>query len=159
MAFPTQAGAPLVGGNFGVFVRGFNVGYFEKVKIPSAKPKKTTVQPAGNAAPSHFPTGLVEYDEAEVDGYQGTDGSLEASIQAWLTDCANAETGVASKVPEAAKRPVTVVQYDTNGAEIHEWLLVGAFPTDTGGIELAGGDEKKVTRAMKLSVDRVKPVR
>lgn len=159
MAFPQAASPPVVKGQFQVFVRGFPAGYWTNAKVPRGKPKKTSVQPAGTAAPQHFPSGLVEFDELELKGFLGTDGGFNAAITKWLGECANARTGRASVSPQAAKRDVTVVQYDTDGREIHEWLCVGAFITDPGNVDLESGDEKKVEAELKLSVDRVDPIR
>lgn len=159
MAFPQAASPPVVKGQFQVFVRGFPAGYWTKAKVPRGKPKRTSVQPAGTAAPQHFPSGLVEFDDLELEGFLGTDGGFNAAITKWLGECANARTGRASVPPQAAKRDVTVVEYDTDGREIHEWLCVGAFITDPGSVDLESGDEKKVEAALKLSVDRVDPVR
>lgn len=157
--YPQAAAPPLFRGKFQVFLQGFPLGYFKGAKIPTPKVKAGSVQPAGTAAPVKFPSGQVEFDDLELKAYQGTDGLLAAAITLWLKQCADARTGRALVPPQAAKRDVTIVQYDTDGREVHEWLCVGAFPLDTGGIELESGDEKPVERDMKISVDRVDQVR
>ncbi len=159
MFFPQVAVPPIIKGKFKVLVLGFPLGYFTATKIPRGKPKSTSVHPAGLAAPVKFPTGQIEYEDLELKGYQGTDGLLDAAITTWVKQCADARTGVATLPPQAAKRDIVVIEYDTNGVEIHEWVCVGCFPTDPGSIELEGGDEKPVMMDMKFSVDRVDKIR
>lgn len=154
MAFPTQGGAPLVKGQFGIFMRGFPAGYFTKAKIPTAKIKETTVHPAGTTAPIAFPSGIVErFEDAEFDYYQGTDGAIDGVIETWVKQCANVRTGKTSVTPQEAKRPVRVVQYDTNGDEKAEWLMTGCFIKEPGALEFEGGSSDASNRTLKLSVD------
>lgn len=160
MAFPqASATAPLVRGQFGVFVDGFSAGWWTHAKVPRGKVKATEVQPAGTAAPQKFPSGMMSFEDLELKGYLGTDGGFNRAVTTWMNQCANARTGRATVAPQAAKRDVTVIEYDTDGREVHEWLCVGCFITDPGSVDLESGDEKKVEAELKLSVDRTDSIR
>lgn len=160
MAFPQQGGAPLVKGQFGLFIRGFPAGYFLKAKIPTAKVKEVVVHPAGTTAPIAYPTGIVErFEDVELDYYQGTNGAIDAAIETWLRKCANVRTGKTSVTPQEAKQPARLVQYDTNGDECAEWLMTGCFVKEPGALEFEGGSSDSSTRTLKLSVDYVEKVR
>lgn len=161
MAGSANRGGPVTAkGNFSVSVRGFILGYWKTAKIPETKIKKTTITPAGAGGPTHFPSGLQDgYDDAEFTHYQDTAGQMEAAVRIWLKQCADIRTGRATVKPLAAKRDATVQQHDIDGTVIHEWTLIGTFPTSSGGIELEGGDENAVEKALKLSVDDVIQVR
>lgn len=159
MAQMHRGGPPLVKGQFGVFVDGFTLGYWTKAKIPSMKVKKTSVQEAGAPVAKHYPSGLAEFDDLELSSYMGTDGALTDDLEAWLKACVDPRTGRTTLDPESARKDITVVQYDTDGTEIEEWRCHGGFPIDLGAIELEAGDEKKVYRDSKFSVDWVEKVR
>lgn len=160
MSSPVVASPPAVRGQFAVYIAGFPVGYFTQVKIPSRKVKVTKVFPAGSPVELKFPSGLAEVEDAEVKGFQGTDGALDRAVEQWMQQCAGINrAGRTTAVPLAAKRIVTVQQLDTTGAPLFEHKLHGAFLIDDGGTELEGGDEKPVMRDMKLSVDWVERTR
>lgn len=156
---PTVASPPIAKNNFQVFIAGFPTGYFTEVKLPRAKIKKMEVHPAGSPVAMKFPSGVAEFDDLEIKGFQGTDGALDRSILEWEQQCAGINrAGVATAKPADARRVVTVEQYDADGAAVHRYKAHGCFLLEGGAIELAGGDEKPVVRDMKLSVDWVEQV-
>lgn len=160
MSFPVQGGAPIVEGKFGVFILGFPVGYFLTAKIPSMKVKKTEVQSAGTAFVTKFPSGIFEnVDDAEFEFYQGVNGQIDDAVDAWLRQGADARLQGASVPPEAAKRDVTVIQYDSDNTELHEWTLHGGFVVEGGPVELKNGSSDPSKRKLVVSIDWVESTR
>lgn len=159
MSVPNQGGAVLAKGNFIVIVAGFPIGYFKAAKIPQAKIGRTEVKQAGAAVSRKYPSGMLEFDDAEFTMFQSSDGLTDAAVKAWLAQCANPKTGKASVPPQGAKRDVTVQQTDTDGSIVHEWILRGAFPLEAGDLDLEAGSSDPVERTLKLSVDFVEQLR
>jgi hypothetical protein len=158
MAVPNQGGPVLNKAQFVPYVTGFPLGYWSKAKIPTPKVKVTEVPQAGATQPRKYPSGQVTYDNAEFTGFQDTAGAMEGSLRAWLAQCAGSRTGRAAVPPQAALRDVRVEQTDTDGRVVHEWVLHGCFPVETGDIELEGQDEKPVERKLVLAVTWVEQV-
>jgi hypothetical protein len=159
MALPNQGGPVLNKAQFRVSVSGFPLGYWKSAKIPQPKVKMTKVKEAGAAHERKYPAGIAEYDDAEFTGFQDTGGQMEASIRAWLAQCVNPRTGRTTVAPAAALRDVRVDQCDTDGRVVHEWVLHGCFPLETGDLELDAQDENPVERKLKLAVTWTEGIR
>ena len=150
--YPTP-GPPLVSGRFQLFGEGMPLGWCKKVSVPLGKIKRTTVQAAGNAMPTHYPSGMGEIEELDVSMFEAADGTVRQYLQTWRKQCINTQTGKTSATPEAAKRELSVVIYDLDGTEKETWKLSGCFPTDLGKLELEAGKEDALVPEMKFSLD------
>lgn len=154
-------GPPVVSGQFQVFGADLPLGWCAKVKIPIGKNKPTKAQSAGNAVETKFPSGIVEFDDLELELFHAADQSAVDWLLAWQAQCANpASTGAAGTgtTPAAAKRVLTVAEMDGASNTVAEWRCVGCFPLDLGSLDHEAGKEDAVKLTLKFSVDRVEKV-
>lgn len=156
MTTPTLAGPAFVEGKYAAFIRGFPLGYFGDVKIPSMKIKPSKIMAAGMPYAQSYPSGIFEdVDNAEFELYQAIDGSVDAAIATWLKQGADARTLGASGPPQAAKEDIVVEQLAPGNTVLQTWTLHGCFPLDPGPVELKAGSADPVKRKMVVSVDWV----
>lgn len=147
-----------VSGMYQLFATGLPLGACKKAKIPLAKIKATKMQSAGNSHETKYPSGIAEFDDLELGLFHAADGTSIDWLLQWQEECVNLKSTGAQgtgTTPEAAKRTLTVEQYDGSGNLVAAWRCIGCFPVDLGSLDHEGGKEDAVELDLKFSVDRV----
>jgi len=123
----------------------------QKVEVP-----EITLQAVKHGDTNHDikTAGRVEYGDVTIEKISTTSGADNYFFD-WQASCQDAIIG-GGLLPEQYKRVVTITELAEDGTSIlNTWVLLGAWPTKIGAMELNRLDSDNTMESVTLSVDKI----